>query len=405
MKDNPGSTEPALAASGASAGVTFPIVFAISFAHLLNDTIQALVPALYPLLRQTLKLSYTQIGMITFVFHGVASVLQPVVGIYTDRRPMPYSLAFGMCLTLVGLISLAAAGSFPAILFSAAVVGTGSAVFHPEASRVAHMAAGTRRGLAQSLFQVGGNAGSALGPLLAALIIVPRGQGYVAWFSILAGIGMYILTRVGQWQRRQLLAGSRGKRALAASVPARSVAWPLAILLALIFSKYVYLVSFTSYYTLYLIERFGVSVQQSQLYLFAFLLAVAIGTIAGGPIGDRVGRKKVIWASIFGVAPFSLALPYAGLIGTAVLAAIIGLILASAFSAIVVYAQELMPGRVGLIAGLFFGVAFGVAGIGSVALGTIADRIGIIGVFAGCAFLPLIGALAVFLPDPRARKP
>jgi FSR family fosmidomycin resistance protein-like MFS transporter len=310
-----------------------------------------------------------------------------------------------MGLTLIGLIALALSRSFSSIVVSSALVGLGSAVFHPEASRVAHMAAGPSRGLAQSLFQVGGNAGSSLGPLLAALIIVPRGQGHVAWFSAAAALGIVVLWRVGQWQSRELLtrhrAAQRGSEPLGTAI--RRAAGPLAVLVALIFSKYVYLVSLTSYYTFYLIDRFHVSVQASQVYLFVFLFAVAAGTIIGGPVGDRIGRKKVIWVSILGVAPFSLLLPYAGLLGTAILSVFIGLILASAFSAILVYAQELVPGKVGLIAGLFFGIAFGIAGIGSAVLGKIADHVGIIRVFEGCAYLPLIGMLAIFLPDPKPK--
>jgi MFS transporter, FSR family, fosmidomycin resistance protein len=386
---------------------TFPILFAISFAHLVNDTLQALIPALYPLFRLNLGLTFTQIGLITFVFQCTASLLQPVVGVYTDRRPLPYSLAVGMGLTLLGLTALSLSRGFSSIALSAGLVGLGSAIFHPEASRVAHMAAGPRRGLAQSLFQVGGNAGSSLGPLLAALIIVPRGQGHVAWFSVAAALGIVVLWRVGRWQGQQLLRRHREPK------PAREPlgvvirrAWgPLAVLVALIFSKYVYLVSLTSYYTFYLIDRFHVSVPASQIYLFVFLFAVAAGTIIGGPVGDRIGRKKVIWVSILGVAPFSLLLPHVGLTATAILSVCIGLILASAFSAILVYAQELVPGNVGLIAGLFFGIAFGIAGIGSAVLGKIADHVGIVRVFEGCAYLPLIGMLAIFLPDPKRARP
>lgn len=379
----------------------FTVLFAISFAHLLNDTIQALIPSLYPLLKQNLGLNFTQLGLITFTFQCTASLLQPLVGLVTDRRPMPYSLATGMGLTLVGLILLSQAHSFPMIIVSSALVGMGSAIFHPEASRIAHMAAGRRRGLAQSVFQVGGNAGSSLGPLLAALIIVPRGQGHLAWFSVVACVGMFVLWNIGTWQLRNLHLIQQRRAAVhqGVALSRRTVMFSLAILVALTFSKYVYLVSLTSYYTFYLIERFQVSVQASQIYLFAFLFAVAAGTILGGPIGDRIGRKRVIWASILGVAPFSLWLPHANLATTAVLSVVIGLILASAFSAILVYAQELMPGKVGLVAGLFFGIAFGIAGIGAAVLGKIADHTGIIAVFHGCAFLPLLGLLTIFLPD------
>jgi len=387
----------------------FAVLFAISFSHLLNDTIQALIPSLYPLLKTTLNLNFTQLGLITFTFQCTASLLQPIVGLYTDRRSMPFSLALGMGFTLIGLIALSLAHSFPMIILSAALVGIGSAVFHPEASRVAHMAAGTNRGLAQSLFQVGGNAGSSLGPLLAALIIVPRGQGHVAWFSLAACLGMAVLWQVGIWQSRNLhllhrFSKKTSKQQSPALLPRSTVTLSLAVLVALTFSKYVYLVSMTSYYTFYLIDRFHVSIQASQIYLFVFLFAVALGTIIGGPVGDRIGRKRVIWGSILGVAPFSLWLPHADLVTTAVLTVLIGLILASAFSAILVYAQELVPGKVGLIAGLFFGLAFGIAGIGSALLGKMADHVGINAVYHACAYLPLIGILTVFLPDIEPKK-
>jgi FSR family fosmidomycin resistance protein-like MFS transporter len=384
----------------------FAVLFMISFSHMLNDTIQALIPSLYPLFKENQGLSFTQLGLITFAFQCTASLLQPIVGWVTDKKPMPYSLATGMGLTLVGLLLLSRAQSFSTIMFSAAMVGMGSAIFHPEASRIAHMAAGRRRGFAQSLFQVGGNAGSSLGPLLAAVMIVPHGQGQVAWFSLLAAMGMFVLWHVGVWQWKNLHLIQKRKSAAHAGVelPRRTVVVSLIILIALTFSKYVYLVSLTSYYTFYLIERFQVSVQASQLYLFAFLFAVAAGTILGGPIGDRMGRKRVIWASILGVAPFTLWLPHANLVTTVVLTIVIGLILASAFSAILVYAQELMPGKVGLVAGLFFGIAFGIAGIGAAVLGKIADHTGIIAVFHGCAYLPLIGLLTVFLPNIEGDK-
>ncbi len=379
----------------------FAVLFAISFSHLLNDTIQALIPSLYPLLKETQGLTFTQLGWITFTFQCTASLLQPLVGLLADRRPMPYSLATGMGLTLIGLLLLSQAHQFPMVIISAALVGMGSAIFHPEASRIAYMAAGRRRGLAQSLFQVGGNAGSSLGPLLAALIIVPRGQGHIAWFSLVACLGMFVLWNIGTWQWRNLHRIQRRKAAAhhGVALPQRKIVFALAILVALTFSKYVYLVSLTNYYTFYLMERFHVSVQTSQIYLFAFLFAVAASTILGGPIGDRIGRKRVIWASILGVAPFSIWLPHASLATTVALTVAIGMILASAFSAILVYAQELLPGKVGLIAGLFFGLAFGIAGIGAAALGRIADHVGIVSVFGGCAYLPLIGLLTVFLPD------
>jgi FSR family fosmidomycin resistance protein-like MFS transporter len=393
----------------------FAVLYAISFSHLLNDTIQALIPSLYPVLKTTLNLDFTQLGLITFTFQCTASLLQPLVGLYTDRRSLPFSLATGMGLTLIGLIALSLAHSFPMIIVSAALVGMGSAVFHPEASRVAHMAAGKSRGLAQSLFQVGGNAGSALGPLLAAVVIGSRGQGNVAWFAPLACIGMVVLWKIGIWQGENLhlihrftkKASTPGTEALhsePASLPRKTVMTSLVVLVALTFSKYVYLVSMTSYYTFYLMDRFHVTVRSSQLFLFLFLFAVAAGTIIGGPVGDRIGRKRVIWGSILGVAPFTLWLPHANLVTTAILTVIIGIILASAFSAILVYAQELVPGKVGQIAGLFFGIAFGIAGIGSAVLGKWADQVGINTVYHACAYLPLIGLLTVFLPDIEPKR-
>ncbi|HEX2750417.1 MAG TPA: MFS transporter [Verrucomicrobiales bacterium] len=397
----PAATISAAAPSGAT---VFRILCAISLAHFLNDVIQALLPSIYPVLQASYHLTYTQVGLITFTFQCTASLLQPLVGLYTDRRPMPYSLAIGMTMTLAGLVMLSLVQSYPLILLSAAVIGIGSSVFHPEASRIAHMAAGKRRGLAQSLFQVGGNAGSSAGPLLAALIIVPHGQRAVAFFTLLALGGIVLLWRVGGWQRSNLhrihrrpAKGTVDTNAL----PTARVVLSLFILAALIFSKYFYLVSITNYYTFYLRDHFGVSVRDTQYYLFLFLFAVAAGTILGGPVGDRIGRKRVIWVSILGVAPFSLLLPHVGLGMTAALTVIIGLILASAFSAILVYAQELLPGRVGMIAGLFFGFAFGMAGIGAALLGMLADHTSIEYVFQVCAWLPLIGVLTVFLPDTK----
>ncbi len=392
----------------AATQTVYALLFAISFSHLLNDVIQALLPAIYPVLKDSYHLSFTQVGLITLTFQITASLLQPLVGYYTDKRPMPYSLATGMGLTLTGLISLAQAHTFPMILVSAALVGSGSAIFHPEASRIAHMAAGSRRGLAQSLFQVGGNMGSSLGPLLAALIIVPQGQHSILWFSVVAFMGVLLLWQVGRWQGRNLhrLHSKAAKTAVDTPAAAKGkVAMALAILVALIFSKYIYLVSLTNYYTFYLIDRFHLPVKSAQYYLFLFLFAVAAGTIIGGPVGDRIGRKRVIWVSILGAAPFTLLLPHVGLYMTAVLSAIIGLVLASAFSAILVYAQELLPGKVGMIAGLFFGLAFGFAGIGAAVLGAVADHTSVIFVFQVCAFLPLIGLLTMFLPDtgPAAR--
>ena len=380
------------------------VLFAISFSHLLNDTIQALLPSIYPMLRDSFHLNFAQLGWITFTFQCTASLFQPLVGLVTDKRPMPHSLAAGMGLTLVGLLSLAFADSYVLIIISAAVIGLGSAIFHPEASRVAHMAAGTRRGFAQSFFQLGGNAGSALGPLLAALIVVSRGQKYVACFSLLALAGVFVLWKIGTWQKENFHRITRKTAHKTSHLPRQKVIAALVVLIALIFSKYVYLASMTTYYTFYLIHHFQVSVRTSQLLLFVYLFAVAMGTIIGGPVGDRIGRKRVIWVSILGVAPFSLLLPHVHLVGTVILTVIIGTILASAFSAILVYAQELVPGKVGMIAGLFFGLAFGIAGIGAAALGQLADHTSIEFVFNVCAFLPLIGLLTVFLPDIEPQR-
>lgn len=384
------------------------VLLALSFTHLLNDTLQSIIPAIYPLLKIAFGLSFAQIGLITLVNQVTASLLQPVVGWYTDRYPKPFSLAIGMGFTLAGLVLLATAGFFPLILVAVALVGVGSSVFHPEASRLARLASGGRHGFAQSLFQVGGNAGSSLGPLAAALIIVPGGRVSALWFTILALLGIAILYRLGHWYRARTPAAKTSTKAepkITSPLPSRHVAGAMAILIALVFSKYFYLTSMTSFYIFFLIERFHLSVQSSQLYLFLFLFAVAVGTILGGPLGDRFGRKRVIWASILGTAPFSLLLPYANLMETALLSVAIGIILASAFSAILVFAQELVPGRVGLIAGLFFGLAFGLGGIGSAVLGVMADHIGIFSVYRICSFLPLLGLLAGFLPNLGGKSP
>jgi MFS transporter, FSR family, fosmidomycin resistance protein len=385
-----------------------PIILAMSFCHLLNDTIQSLLPAIYPMLKDHYGLSFTQIGLITFTFQVTASLLQPVVGFYTDRRPKPYSLAVGMALTLVGLVLLSHANNYSSLLIAAMLVGIGSSIFHPEASRIAHLAAGKRHGFAQSLFQVGGNLGSSLGPLAAAAVIVPRGQGSIIWFTALAALGIGILIKVGGWYQRTLthhLARAKARRQIGGqTLPRSTVVFSISILGALIFSKYFYLVSLTNYYTFYLIDRFHVSVATSQVYLFIFLFAVAAGTILGGPLGDRFGRKYVIWFSILGVAPFSLLLPHVGLPATILLSVLIGVILASAFSAILVYAQELIPGKVGLIAGLFFGLAFGMSGIASAALGRLADHTSIEHVFYLCGYLPLIGLLTGLLPNIEAKR-
>jgi MFS transporter, FSR family, fosmidomycin resistance protein len=404
-------TETHLTQSGAEPGTrpasptVVAILFAISFAHLLNDTIQSLIPAIYPLLKASFQLSFVQIGLITLAFQMTASILQPFVGLYTDRHPKPYSLACGMGLTLGGLALLSHASNFAMVVMAAVLVGLGSSIFHPESSRVAHLASGGRHGFAQSIFQVGGNAGSSLGPLLAALIVVPRGQGSVIWFALPALLGIGILSGVGRWYRKHLaeVKARPADKTPSATPLSRRVAFALVILGALIFSKYFYLACLTNYYTFYLIHKFQLSIQGAQFHLFLFLFAVAVGTILGGPVGDRYGRKLVIWVSILGVAPFTLALPHANLFWTGVLTVIIGIILASAFSAILVYAQELVPGKVGLISGLFFGLAFGMAGIGSAVLGELADRTSIECVFRLCSFLPLIGLLTAFLPKATKR--
>jgi len=403
VREYPVAGEAATAPPRGVSQTVYAVLFTISFSHLLNDVIQALLPSVYPMLKESYNLSFTQLGLITFTFQCTASLLQPLVGLYTDKRPQPYSLPLGMGLTLVGIVALAFANSYPLILASAALVGLGSSIFHPEASRIAHMAAGKRRGFAQSLFQIGGNAGTSIGPLLAALIVVPHGQRYLAIFSVVAFLGVGVLWRIGLWQGQHLHLIQRKGAALphdeGHTLSRGKVGFSLFILAALIFSKYIYLTSLTSYYTFYLIHRFDVSIQTSQFYLFVFLFSVAAGTILGGPIGDRFGRKKVIWGSILGVAPFTLWLPYASLPVTVALTVVIGVILASAFSTILVYAQDLVPGKVGMIAGLFFGFAFGMAGIGSAVLGQVADHTSIEHVFYLCSYLPLIGLLTAFLPN------
>lgn len=388
--------------AGDTGRTAFVVLGAISFCHLLNDMMQSLLPAIYPMLKSTFGLDFVQVGLITFTYQLTASLLQPLVGLYTDRRPKPYSLAVGMSFTLVGLILLSVAASFSVLLLAAAMVGMGSSVFHPESSRVARMASGGRHGFAQSFFQVGGNLGSSLGPLVAAFIVLPLGRGSVGWFSIAALVGIVILWNVGGWYRRHGIARAapRGEaHAGAQLLPPRKVKVALAVLMALVFSKYFYLASLTSYYTFYLMHKFGVSVQSAQIHLFILLGAVAAGTIIGGPVGDRVGRKYVIWCSILGVLPFTLALPFANLFWTAVLSVVIGVVLASAFSAILVYAQELVPGKVGMISGLFFGLAFGMGGIGAAVLGWMADHTGIDVVYRVCSFLPAMGLLTAFLPN------
>jgi FSR family fosmidomycin resistance protein-like MFS transporter len=386
----------------AAESAAFSIVLALGFSHFLNDTIQSLVPSLYPMLKDRYGLSFAQIGLITLTMQATSSLLQPAVGLVADRRPQPYSLAAGMGVTLMGLWLLAGADGYVPLLLAATMVGAGSAVFHPEASRVARLASGGRHGLAQSLFQVGGNAGSAIGPIVAAFIVIPRGQGSIAWFSAVALLAMAVLVGVGNWFRRRRAAPSRGRAAHRHDMPSlsrRQIGWSIAILLALVFSKSFYTASLNSYYTFYLISKFHLSVASAQLYLFVFLAAVALGTLIGGPLGDRIGRKWVIWGSILGVLPFTLVLPYASLFWTGPLTFVIGMTLASASSAIVVYAFDLVPGKIGTMAGLFFGLSFGLAGVGAAALGKLADATSIDFVYRVCAFLPLIGLLTVFLPD------
>lgn len=385
-----------------TSGTVYPILIALSFSHMLNDMMQSLIPSMYPILKDSLKLDFSQIGLITLAFQITASLLQPLVGLYTDRRPMPYSLTIGMGFTLVGLVLLSMAGSFWAVLVAASMVGMGSSVFHPESSRMARLASGGRPGMAQSLFQVGGNAGSALGPLLAAFVVLPRGQGSVAWFSLTALLAMLVLGWVGAWYARSRRNAAQRRPAMAASgLTRRRVVLSLGVLILLMTSKFFYMASMNTFYAFYLIEHFNVSVAHAQTLLFVFLAAVAAGTIIGGPLGDRIGRRRVIWLSILGVLPFTLVLPFANLFWTVALTVPIGLILASAFPAILVYGQELLPGKVGTISGLFFGFAFGMGGVGAATLGVLADATSVEHVFAVCAFLPVAGLLGVFLPNMR----
>jgi FSR family fosmidomycin resistance protein-like MFS transporter len=381
---------------------------AVGISHLLNDLIQSLIPAIYPILKASYHLDFGQIGLITLTYQSCASLFQPLVGWCTDKRPQPFSLAVGMTFTFAGLLSIAMAHDFRMILVSAAVIGVGSSVFHPEASRIARSASGGQHGLAQSIFQVGGNSGGALGPVLAALVVVPRGQQSVAWFSLVALLAIVLLTAIGRWYRRTGAAHARVMTTRAMqnrqSLSPRRVAFAIAILLALIFSKFFYLSSIGSYYTFFLMNKFHVSVRNAQLHLFVFLASAALGTLVGGPLGDRIGRKYIIWGSILGVCPFTLMLPHAGLFMTTILSVIIGLVLSSAFSAILVYAQELLPGRVGMVSGLFFGFAFGMAGVGAALLGRLADHTSISFVYRVCSFLPLIGLLAAFLPHLEPGK-
>lgn len=406
--DSPGVATPHAAAPAVAQAMPtrFKVLGAISFSHFLNDMMQSLIVSIYPLLKGEFHLSFVQIGVITLTYQICASVLQPIIGIYTDKHPKPYSLSLGMGFTLIGMVTLAFAPNYASVLAAAALIGAGSSIFHPESSRIARLASGGRHGLAQSIFQVGGNAGSAMGPLLAAWIIIPHGQASLVWFALAAMLAIAVLAQVGTWYKRQHLERSTGSksRAVAASpVSATRVAWSIGILVVLIFSKYFYVASISSYYSFYLIEKFNLSVRSAQIYLFVFLFAMALGTLFGGPIGDRIGRKRVIWVSILGVAPFTMMLPFVDLMWTGILSFVIGLILSSAFSAIVVFAQELMPGKVGAVSGLFFGFAFGIGGIGAAVLGGLADRHGIEFVYRICAYLPLLGMVAAFLPNIERR--
>ena len=400
------NTAASISPAASPALLVLPVVGAVSFVHLLNDLIQAILPAIYPMLKQDYALSFTQIGLITLIFQLTASLLQPAVGLYTDKHPKPFLLPLGMLFTLLGLVLLSVVGSFPLLLLASAMIGLGSSTFHPEASRVARMASGGRYGFAQGLFQVGGNAGSALGPLLAAIIIMPRGQGSIGWFCLFAIVGIMVLLRVSRWvvssnARLQL----RAAATMGNGLTTRQTRRALLVLALLVFSKYVYMTCLSNFYTFYLIEIFAVSVATSQLYLFLFLAAVAVGTVLGGPIGDKIGRKPVIWVSILGAAPLALLLPYSNLAGVAILTVLIGLIMSSAFSAIIVFAQELMPAKIGMISGVFYGMMFGISGIAAALLGMLADASSISTIFKLCAWFPLLGMLAFWLPRiPRATR-
>lgn len=396
----PHSANAAISSHSTPQGAVMRILGAVAFVHLLNDLVQALLPSIYPMLKEQFSLSFTEVGLITLTFQCTASMLQPWIGLYTDRRPIPFLLPAAMCFTLAGILMLSVVSTFPALLVASALIGIGSSAFHPEASRVARMASGGRFGFAQSLFQVGGNTGSALGPLLAAGIVVGRAQGNIAWFSLFAVVAIAVLYRVSHWYKEHLLTFKRKAGAgHGPKLSRKQVLGALGVLALLVFSKYIYMSSLTSYYTFYLIEKFSLPVASTQLYLFLFLAAVAAGTFLGGPIGDRIGRKRVIWISILGAAPFTLALPYANLFWCAVLTVIIGFVISSAFSAIVVFAQELVPGNVGMISGIFFGLMFGISGISAAAMGKLADVAGIGFVFNLCSFLPLLGILTVLLPN------
>jgi len=390
-------------ANGAAAGTAFSILACLGLSHFLNDVIQSLVPSIYPMLKDRLALDFSEVGLITLTFQGCASLLQPLIGYLGDQKPKPWALPIGMVFTLIGLILLATADSLAHVLFAAGMVGLGSSVFHPEASRIARLASGGKHGLAQSIFQVGGNAGSAAGPLLAAFIVLPFGQASIGWFSIVALLAIAVLSRVSVWYSANRRPKAVRAVANVAVLPRKTVMLAIGVLFMLLVSKFVYTSSLSTYMTFYMIEKFGISVRDAQLVLFVYLAACAVGTFAGGPIGDRIGRKYVIWGSILGALPFTLMLPYAGLTGSIILVMIIGVVISAAFSAILVYAQELVPGKVGLIAGLFFGLAFGISALGAAALGELADIKGIEYVYGVCAFLPAIGLLAVLLPRTNTR--
>lgn len=384
----------------------YSILFSISFAHLLNDLLQAVIPAAYPILKESYDLSFTQIGLITFSYQMAASILQPFVGFYTDKHPKPYSQIFGMLFTLAGIVLLSYASSFPIILVSVILVGIGSSIFHPEASRISYLSSGGKRGLAQSIFQIGGNTGTAIGPLLIAWIVVPHGQQNIIWFTVVALIGLVVLSRIATWYKNHLDLASK-KKVVLENLPNLSqtrIVVSVIILLVLIFSKYFYISGISSYFTFYLMEKFSLSVQDAQYHLFLFLLSVAAGTLLGGPLGDKFGRKYVIWFSVLGAAPFTLMLPYANLFWTGALSMIIGVIISSAFPAILVYAQELLPKKLGMVSGLFYGFAFGMGGLGSAVLGYMADQTSISYVYSICAYLPLIGIIAYFLPNLKKKS-
>ena len=382
----------------------YSILFSIAFAHLLNDLLQAVIPASYPILKQNFNLTFTQIGLITLAYQLAASILQPLVGLYTDKRPKPFSQIFGMLFTLAGIVSLSYASSFGMIIAAVILVGIGSSIFHPEASRISFLASGGKRGLAQSIFQLGGNAGTAIGPLLVALIVVPNTQFYIIWFAIVALIGLLVLSRIAIWYQSHLSLRSTKKAVIdLPNLSQKTIVISVSILLILIFSKFFYMASMSSYFTFYLIEKFGLPVQDAQFYLVLFLASCAVGTLIGGPLGDKFGRKYVIWFSVLGAAPFTLLLPHMDLFWTGVLSVVIGIIISSAFPAILVYAQELLPKKLGMVSGLFYGFAFGMGGLGSALLGNLADHTSINYVYHICAFLPLIGIIAFFLPNLKKK--